>query len=266
MNYSPDQLEMMRLGQANLARMNDLQMARRAREPMPAQGGGIDPTLLATMMQAPGAAYQQNNAMQQQRQQQNQNTMNNAMRAYDMMNAGSVSGGGGIGGGMASPSFMGGEGAGFTGAGSIGGYSTSIGGLGASTAGASSPAFGAAGASSYGLGGGAATGGAAAGGAGAGGGFGGAMASGGPWAAMAAAIAGGKLWQDKEGSNSTGRILHGALMPSASQYIEDAKQGEWRGIGASLLGLPFLNGFFSSDEAVETAPEWKAPLVNMMGM
>lgn len=99
-------------------------------------------------------------------------------------------------------------------------------------------------------------GGAAGGGAAAGGGFGGGMAAAGPYAALAALVVGGKAAQRSQGSSSAGRALHGAFLPSISQYATDIKKGNWKGVGASVIGLPFLNAWLSSDEAVEKDPEW----------
>lgn len=221
------------------------------------------------------AQYQQDEEFQS----QNQNQMQSGL---DMLSSNSIAGGNGIGGGMASPSFMGGEGAGFTGADSIGGYSTGgiLGGgagaagsgmglgmgLGSAGGGAGFTGAGSIGGYSTGgiLGAGGA-GGATAGGGAAGGGFGGGMAAAGPYAALAALVAGGKLGQDKLGSTAGGRALHGAFLPSISQWGNNIKEGNWKSLASGIGGLPFLTAFFDSDETVETAPEWKGGLESLIG-
>ena len=190
---------------------------------------------------------------------------NNMSQAQDLMSSQSATAAGnGIGGGTASPSFMGTGGAGFEGTNSIGGYSTggimgAGGATGVSTAGASSPAFGAAGAASMG-------GGAGAGGAGAGAGAGGAAMGAGGWVTAAIAlVAGSKALQRQQGSNAVGRGIHGMIGPSVTQFGEDWKQGNYWGTIGALVGVPWINAFTSSDEAVEKDPEWQPVLDYMMG-
>jgi hypothetical protein len=76
---------------------------------------------------------------------------------------------------------------------------------------------------------------------------------------------GGKLGQDKLGSTAGGRALHGAFLPSLSQWGNNIKEKNWKSIASGLGGLPFLTAFFDSDETVETAPEWKGGLESLIG-
>jgi hypothetical protein len=73
---------------------------------------------------------------------------------------------------------------------------------------------------------------------------------------MIAAIVAGKALQRNQGSNGVGRAMHGLVLPSISQYKEDWDQGNYWGTAGSLLGVPFINAFTASDEAVEKDPEW----------